>query len=69
MTNPQAHLIIYVSTTGHEPWAPVLPSLVPAWIRDDPNVITVLMAGEMAQQRDFPLAWYKCEVIKEETQQ
>lgn len=61
-TLPQALCIIYVSTDDGKTWLPVKPEDVPADIKH-PDTIANMLAGECAQLKDFPLAWYRAERV------
>ena len=44
-------------------WTALHPDAVPEWIAKDEEVIRNMVAGEMCQQKDAPLAWYRCERV------
>ena len=56
----QVMLIVYVSPDGNEPWSPVKPELVQEWLKQ-PDVIQRLLSGEMAQDNETQVAWYRAE--------
>jgi len=63
MTNlAQALCVIYSTTDEGETWFPVLPENVPEWVKS-PDVMANMLAGEYAQNTEFPLAWYRAERV------
>ncbi|OGT57522.1 MAG: hypothetical protein A3E01_08260 [Gammaproteobacteria bacterium RIFCSPHIGHO2_12_FULL_63_22] len=60
---PLALLVIYRSPNGRDPWTPVPPQDVPAWVKDERNVAQMI-AGEMCFNCDDlsgESAWYRAE--------
>lgn len=41
----QANLVIFRSATGEEPWDPIGAELVPDWVKDNPNIMAMLVDG------------------------
>ena len=66
MTTKEGTLIILMALDPDKgPWQPVLPENVPAWIKDDPDVLANLVHGEMAKERDG-IMWWRCERVDHE---
>jgi hypothetical protein len=62
----QALAIIYVSTDDGETWSAVNPVSVPDWLKE-PDVMANLLHGECAQNRMFPMVWYRAQKIEAPT--
>lgn len=64
-------LIILSSPNGETDWTPVKPADVPAWIKDDPDVLGRLVEnGEACCDNDqTPAVWYMAQRILTEAEQ
>lgn len=51
--------LVILRSSDAKKWKPVLPAKVPAWIREDPEVVGRLHAGDMARRGKG--AWYRAE--------
>lgn len=63
-------LIIYSSPNGETDWTPMKAIDVPAWIRDNPELLARLVDGEACCDNDqTPAVWYVAQRVLTEDEQ
>lgn len=55
-------LVMFRSSDGKTRWKPVPKDKVPAWIRDDPQVVGRLVGGDMVRRKKGR-GWYRAEKV------